>query len=159
MNPAMLAVKTRGTYTVPSRDFPSFRPQGFGLKGEILSRKNSSRTFSVRLCPSLSVPVRSPPFYSVPSYYSVLLHPLLLHPCLYYVSVPSVSSFQISTLGSDPFSVSFDLAFILFPLLFGYNPYQPNPIAPRLVIVFCPLLSYDVKTWTDGAAELDWKTE
>ena len=51
--------------------------------------------------------------------------------------------FQPSTLGSDSTSVSFDLAFILFPLLFGYNPYQPNPIAPRPLIVFCPLLSYD----------------
>ena len=42
-----------------------------------------------------------------------------------------------------PVSVSSDLAFMLFLLLFGYNPYQPNPIAPRFLIVFCPLLSYD----------------
>ena len=95
------------------------------------------------LRPSPSVPVRSPPFYYVPSYYSVLLCPLLLHQCPYYVSVLSVSSFQLSTLGSDPFSVSSDLAFILLLLLFGYNPYQPNPIAPRFLIVFCSLLSYD----------------
>ena len=66
--------------------------------------------------------------------------PFLLHPCPYYVSVYSVSSFQLSTLGSD----RSDLAFMLFLLLFGYNPYQPNPIAPRFLIVFCPLLSYDL---------------
>ena len=84
---------------------------------------------------SPSVPVRSPPFYPVPSYYSVLLRPFLLHPYPYYVSVLSVSFFQLSTLGSGPFSVSSDLAFILLLLLFGYNPYQPNPIAPRFLIV------------------------
>ena len=109
-----------------------------------LLRRIYSRTFSVRLHPSPSVPIHSPPFYFILPYYSVLLHPLLLHPCPYYVSVPSVPSFQPSTLGSDPFSVSSDLAFILFPLLFGYNPYQPNPIAPRSLIVFCLLLSYDL---------------
>ena len=106
-------------------------------------RRICSWTFSVGLRRSPSVPNRSPPFYSVPSYYSVLLHPLLLHPCPYCVSVLSVSSFQLSTLGSDPFLVSSDLTFILLPLLFSYNPYQPNPIAPRFLIVFCPLLSYD----------------
>ena len=42
-----------------------------------------------------------------------------------------------------PVLVSSDLAFILLLLLFGYNPYQPNPIAPRFLIVFCSLLSYD----------------
>ena len=105
-----------------------------------LLRRISSRTFSVCLRLSPSVPVCSPPFYPILPYYSVVLRPLLSHPCPYYVSVPS---FQPSTLGSDPFSVSSDLAFILFPLLFSYNPYQPNPIAPRSLIVFCLLLFYD----------------
>ena len=36
-----------------------------------------------------------------------------------------------------------NIAFILLLLLFGYNPYQPNPIAPRFLIVFCSLLCYD----------------
>ena len=36
MNSAVLALKHRGTYTVLSRDFPSFRPQGFSLKGSAL---------------------------------------------------------------------------------------------------------------------------
>ena len=106
-------------------------------------RRICSRTFSVRLHPSPSVPVCSPPFYYVLPYYSILLRPLLSHPCLCYVSVYSISSFQPSTLGSDPFSVSSDLAFMLFLLLFGYNPYQPNSIAPHFLIVFCSLLSYD----------------
>ena len=39
--------------------------------------------------------------------------------------------------------MSSDLAFILLLLLFSCNPYQPNPIAPRFLIVFCSLLSYD----------------
>ena len=140
MNPAVLAVKNRGTYTAPSRDFPSFRPQGFSLKGEILLRRICSRTFSVRLC--LFPSVLRPSILFLPTILSFSV-PSLLHPCPYYVSVYSVSSFQLSTLGSDPFSVSSDLAFILLLLLFGYNPYQPNPIAPRFLIVFCPLLSYD----------------
>ena len=102
------------------------------------------RSYAVlRTGPLSTIPICSPPSYSILFYYSVLLRPLLLHPCPYYVSVLSVLSFQPSTLGSDPSSVSSDLAFILFLLLFGYNPYQPNPIAPRSLIVFCLLLSYD----------------
>ena len=52
---------------------------------------------------SPSVPVRSPPFYHILSYYPILLRPFSSHPCPCYVSVISVSSFQPSTLGSDPF--------------------------------------------------------
>ena len=33
-----------------------------------------------------------------------------------------------------PVLVSSDLAFMLSLLLFGYNPYQPNPIAPRFLL-------------------------
>ena len=99
-------------------------------------RRFCSRTFSVRLRPSPSVPVCSPPFYHILSYYSVLLRPLLSHPCPCSLSVISVSSFQSSTLGSDPL-VSSDLAFMLSLLLFGYNPFQPNPIVPRFLIIFC----------------------
>ena len=97
--------------------------------------------FVLEHSPSVSVcSVRSPPFYPILPYYSVLLHPLLLHPCPYYVSVYSVSSFQLSTLGSDPFQwVPTSFSYYSF----GYNPYQPNPIAPRFLIVFCSLLSYD----------------
>ena len=58
-----------------------------------LLRRICSRTFSVHLCPSLSVPVRSPPFYPILPYYSVLLRPLLSHPCPYYVSVLPTPSF------------------------------------------------------------------
>ena len=94
-------------------------------------RRFCSQTFSVRLHPSPSVPVRSPPFYHILSYYSVLLRPLLSHPYPCSLSVISVSSFQPSTLGSDPFLVSSDLAFMLFLLLFGYNPYQPNLLKRR----------------------------
>ena len=114
---------------------------------ELFGNPVTQNLFLNILRPSPSVSVCSRPFsalYSVPSYYSVYLCPLLLHLCPYCVSVLSVSSFQLSTLGSDPFLVSSDLAFILLPLLFGYNPYQPNPIAPRFLIVFCPLLSYDL---------------
>ena len=109
----------------------------FGFRFEHCSKCSEPDRGQSSLHLSPSVPVRSPPFYYVPSYYSVLLHPLLLHPCPYYVSVLSVSSFQLSTLGSDPFSVSSDLTFILLLLLFGYNPYQPNPIVPRFLIIFC----------------------
>ena len=90
---------------------------------------------------SPSVSICSHPFSALLLCSSLLFCPspsLLPHPCPYYVSVLSVSSFQLSTLGSDPFSVISDLAFILLPLLFGCNPYQPNPIAPRSLIVFCP---------------------
>ena len=111
------------------------KPQKTGCNR--LLRRFCSRTFSVRLRPSPSVPVRSPPFYHILSYYSVLLCPLLSHPYPCSLSVISVSSFQPSTLGSDPFLVSSDLAFMLFLLLFGYNPYQPNPIVPRFLIIFC----------------------
>ena len=104
-------------------------------------RRICSRTFSVRLRPFPSV--LRPSMMFLPAILSFSI-PFLLHPCPYYVSVLSVSSFQLSTLGSDPFSVSSDLAFILFLLLFSYNPYQPNPIAPRFLIVFCSLLSYDL---------------
>ena len=101
-----------------------------------LLRRICSRTFSVRLRPFL-------PFYYVLPYYSILLSPLLSHPCPCYVSVYSVSSFQPSTLGSDQFSVSSNLAFMLFLLLFGYNPYQPNPIAPRFLlssVLYCHMI-------------------
>ena len=43
-----------------------------------------------------------------------------------------------------PVLVSSDLAFMLSLLLFGYNPYQPNPIVPRFLIIFCSLLFYDL---------------
>ena len=111
-------------------------PSSMGYNGFLLTRI-CSRTFTVHLRPSPSVPVCSPSFYPILPYYSVLLHPLLSHPCPYYVSVLPVPSFQLSTLGSDPFLVSSDLAFMLSLLLFGYNPYQPNPIVPRFLIIFC----------------------
>ena len=106
-----------------------------GLKGSALRGRYCHVEFILEHSPSVPVCSRlfsALLFYS--SYYSVLLRPLLSHPCPYYVSVPSVLSFQPSTLGFDPSSVSSDLAFILFPLLFGYNPYQPNPIAQALVV-------------------------
>ena len=93
-----------------------------------LLRRICSRTFSVRLrlfsalllcsfllfCPSPSLLIAS---------VSVLcfrLFRLIL------------SAFHIRI---RPVSVSSDLAFILFLLPFGYNPYQPNPITPRFLIV------------------------
>ena len=103
----------------------------------LLLRRIRSRTFSVRLRPSPSVPVHSPPFYYVLPYYCILLRPLLSHPCPCYVSVISISSFSAFHIRIRPVLVSSDLAFILFILLFGYNPYQPNPIVPRFLIIFC----------------------
>ena len=108
-----------------------------------LSRRILSWTFSVRLRPSLSIPVRSPSFYTIPSYYSILLRPFLSHPSPYYTSVSIrliLSAFHIRIW---PDLSELRPRFILFPLLFGYNPYQPNPIALRPFIVFCLLLSYD----------------
>ena len=35
----------------------------------------------------------------------------------------------------------FQLRFILLPLLFGYNPYQPNPVVLRPLIVLCSVLT------------------
>ena len=99
-------------------------------------RRICSRTFSFRLRPSPSVPVRSPPFYYVLPYYSVLLRPLL---CFRFIR-PILSAFHIRI---RPVFSEFRPRFILLPLLFGYNPYQPNPIAPRSLIYFCSLLSYD----------------
>ena len=110
--------------------------QGISLSGVVL-RRFCSRTFSVRLRPSPSVPVCSPPFYYVLPYYSILLRPFSSHPCPCYVSVISVSSFSAFHIRIRPVLVSSDLAFMLSLLLFGYNPYQPNPIVPRFLIIFC----------------------
>ena len=109
----------------------------------LLLRRICFRTFSVRLRPSPSVPVRSPPFYHILSYYLILLRPLSSHPCPCYVSVISVSSFSAFHIRIRPVFSEFRPRFIVFPLLFGYNPYQPNPIAPRFLIIFCSLLFYD----------------
>ena len=129
-----LGVGRGGRESVKNRPTSRNDPLAVGLS---VLRRFCSRTFSVRPRPSPSVPVRSPPFYHILSYYSVVLRPLLSHPCPCLLSVISVSSFQPSTLGSDPFLVSSDLALMIFLLLFGYNLYQPNPIVPRFLIVFC----------------------
>ena len=102
-----------------------------------------SRTFSVRLRPSPSVPVRSPPFYYVLPYYSVLLCPLLSHPRPYYVSVLSVPSFQLSTLGSDLFSVSSDLASYYFHYCSAITPISQTPSHPVLLltsVLYCLMI-------------------
>ena len=123
----------------PQLSEPTFHPKVPGnCYVEFVLEHSPSVSIRLRLFPS----VLHPSIMFLPAILSFSV-PFLLHPCSYYVSVLSVSSFQLSTLGSDPFSVSSDLAFILFLLLFGYNPYQPNPIALRFLIVFCPLLSYD----------------
>ena len=83
---------------------------------------------------SPSVSVRSPPFYHILSYHSVLLRPLLFHPCLCSLSVISVSSFQFSTLGSDPFSVSSDLALYYFRYCSAITPISPTPSHPAFLL-------------------------
>ena len=87
-----------------------------------LLRRICSRTFSVRL-----------------RLFSALL---LCSSLLFYPSpspfVPSMSvlCFRHFRLILRPVLVSFDLTFMIFLLLFGYNPYQPNSIVPRFLIIF-----------------------
>ena len=67
------------------------------------------------------------------SYYSVLLRPLLsMFAFRHFRLILSVFHIRIR-----PVLVSSDLAFMLSLLLFGCNPYQPNPIVPRFLIIFC----------------------
>ena len=98
---------------------------------------------------SLSISIHLRPFPSV------LRPSITFFPTILPFSVPFVASVPVLCfclfrlilsafhIRIRPGSVSSDLAFILFLLLFGYNPYQPNPIALRFLIVFCSLLSYD----------------
>ena len=91
-----------------------------------------SRTFSVSVC--------SRPFSALPSHSFLLFCP---SPSPF---VPSLSVFafrhfrlilSVFHIRIRPVLVSSDLAFMLSLLLFGYIPYQPNPIVPRFLIIFC----------------------
>ena len=155
MNSAVLAVKHHGTYTVPSRDFPSFRPQGFSLKGEILSRRISSRTFSVSLCPSLSVSVRLCLFPSVPRPSTLFLLTILFFSGVPFCRIrvhailpfPSILSFQLSILGSDLTSVSFDLVSYCFHYCSAITPISPTPLHSDLLLFsasYCTMFRSDL---------------
>ena len=112
--------------------------QGFGR----VSRRILSQTFSVHLRLFPSVPRPSTLFFLIILFFSVLFCCVRTIPFLYHTSVfvhLILSTFHIR-IRSDP--SEFRPHFILFPLLFSYNPYQPNHVAPRPLIVFCLLLSY-----------------
>ena len=85
-----------------------------------------------------SIAVPPTHLHSAPS--EVCLYQVAAHaPSPYYTSVSVcliLSTFHIR-IQSNP--SKFRPRVILLLLLFGYNPYQPNPIAPRPLIVFCLL--------------------
>ena len=108
--------------------------------------------FSARCCyvefvlehsPSVSVRLRLFPSVLRPSItFFLLSDPFSSHPlsvlCFRHFRL-ILSAFHIRI---RPVFSEFRPRFIVFPLLFGYNPYQPNPVAPRPLIVFCLLLYY-----------------
>ena len=109
-------------------------------------RRICSRTFSVRLHPSPSVSVCSRPFSALLSHSFLLSYP---SPSLFVPSMSVLcfhhfrlilSAFHIRI---RPVLVSSDLAFMQSLLLFGYNPYQPNPIVPRFLlssVLYCLMI-------------------
>ena len=89
-----------------------------------MSRRISSQTFSVRLHLSPSIPVCSPSFYTIPSYSS-----------------------QLSTLGSDPTSVSFDLTSYCFRYCSAITPISPTPSHSDLLLFsasYCTMFRSDL---------------
>ena len=92
------------------------------------------------LRPSPSIPVRSPSFYTILSYYSEVYS----SPSLSIASVLfrlrtilpflSVSSFQSSTLGSDPTPVSSNLASYCFCYCLAITPISPTPSYSDLLL-------------------------
>ena len=122
--------KMNGISYRPQRGSQQTSEENVRRHDRLLLRRICSRTFSVRLRPSPSVPVRSPPFYHILSYYPILLRLLSSHPCPCYVSVIPSHPFQLSTLGSDPFSVSSDLALYYFRYCSAITPISPTPSHP-----------------------------
>ena len=101
-----------------------------------------SLSVSVRLCLFPSVPRPSTLFFPTILFFSVPFCCVHTFPRPYYTSVSVrliLSAFHIRI---RPDLSEFRPCFILFLLLFGYNPYQPNPVTLRPFIVFCLLLYY-----------------
>ena len=115
-----------------------------GLKGSALRGRYCYVEFVLEHSPSVSVRLRL--------FLSILRPSITFFPTILSFSVPfrpirvrvmfrlilSVFHIRIRLVFSE-----FRPRFILLPLLFGYNPYQPNPIIPRFLIIFCSLLFYD----------------
>ena len=93
-----------------------------------------SLSVSVRLCLFLSVPRPSTLFFPAILCFSVPFCCIHIFPRPYYTSLPSVSSFQPSTLGSDPTSVSFDLASYCFHYCSAITPISPTPSHSDLLL-------------------------
>ena len=101
-----------------------------------------SPSVSIRLRLFLSVPRPSTLFFPTILFFSVPFRCVcnFPYPCYTSVSVRLILSTFHIRIRSD--LSEFRPHFTLFPLLFGYNPYQPNPVAPRPLIAFSLLLYY-----------------
>ena len=88
-----------------------------------------SPSVSVRLRLFPSVPRPSTLFFPTILFFSVPFRCIRTFPRPYYTSISVrliLSTFHIRIRSNLS---EFQPRFILFPLLFGYNPYQPNPVA------------------------------
>ena len=104
-----------------------------------MSRRICSRTFSVRLRLFPSVLCPSITFFPTILSFSVPFRPIRVR--VMFPSSPS-HPFQPSTLGSDPFSVSSDLALYYFRYCSAITPISPTPSHPvSYYLLF--LLFYD----------------
>ena len=101
----------------------------------MLSRRISSRTFSVCLRLFLSVPCPSTLFLLTILFFSV---PFCCIRVCTILPFPSVLSFQLSTLGSDPTSVSFNLASYCFRYCLAITPISPTPSHSDLLLCSAP---------------------
>ena len=109
-----------------------------------LSRRISSRTFSVRLRLFLSVPRPSTLFLPTILFFSVPFCRIRICTILPF---PSVLSFQPSTLGSDPTSVSFDLTSYCFHYCSAITPISPTTSHSDLLLFsasYCTMFHSDL---------------
>ena len=100
---------------------------------EFVLEHSPSISVRLRLFPSVLRP--SITFFPTILSFSVPFSPIRVH--VMFPSSPS-HPFQAFHIRIRPVFSEFRPRFILLPLLFGYNPYQPNPIAPRSLLSSVP---------------------
>ena len=101
----------------------------------LLLRRICSRTFSVRLRLFPSVLRPSITFFPTILSFSIPFRPIRVR--VMFPSSPS-HPFQPSTLGSDLFSVSSDLALYYFRYCSAITPISPTPSYPVFLLSFVP---------------------
>ena len=109
-----------------------------------MSRRISSQTFSVCLRLFPSVPHPSTLFLLTILFFSVPFCRIRVRTVLPF---PSVLSFQLSTLRSDPTSVSFDLASYCFRYCSAITPISPTPSHSDLLLFsasYCTIFHSDL---------------